>query len=567
MRSKIIKISTPYLLVAAFLSLFVNILYLTSPIYLTQVYNRVLTGENISTLVGISIFMVAGYLILMTLDIIRSWCLIRLAAHLDNKESESFLLNAIATSASKKNHQASANAQKQLRDFEKIKTFLSSSLLTALFDLPFTILYFLALYLLHPLLAIFAAIIFFMIIIILYIATSGNRERNKSQSQSRYDYHKFFDSTTLASASIIAMGMSEDVTQKVAHKRVQTNQTQKSVTLWGNFFSSIIKNIRLISSSAILGLGAYLVIIEELDAANIFIGMILLGRIFAPIDILGNQWNNLLDTMLAWQNLKNADNDIQEEKNHLFDVPKGVIEINEMAYNPSENQDSANILTDITCSIHPGELVGIVGASGAGKSTLLRLIAGLEPPTTGTITFDGAQATQIDASQRGAIFGFLGQNSEFLPGSLAENIARFKHASFESIRNAASEACINLYIDNLPESYNTDFSILKTRLSGGEYQRLGLARAFFKHPRCLLLDEPTSALDLDSKKRILKTLLGFKNNKHTVIIASHDLDALMLCDKLILLGEGKIISQGPAKDVIGIMTKKQKITKVDNRLQ
>ena len=315
------------------------------------------------------------------------------------------------------------------------------------------------------------------------------------------------------------------------------------------------KTFRLFLQSAMLALGAYLVLQNELSAGAMIAGSILLGRALAPIEMAVGQWSLVQSAMKSWDKLAQLLSDIPKQRDRTqLPRPRAILDINQVTVIPPGEQQAS--LRLCTFRVEQGHAIGVSGPSGAGKSTLARAITGVWRPAGGKIRLDGAALDQYDPDELGRLIGYLPQQVNLFDGTIAENIARLDpRAEDAAIVAAAKKAAAHDMILKLPDGYNTQIAAMTNRLSGGQTQRLGLARALYGDPVMLVLDEPNSNLDNDGSEALNLAIRQMKEEGYSVLIMAHRPAAIQECDQLLVLDGGGVRAFGPRDEVLRKMVK------------
>ncbi len=315
-------------------------------------------------------------------------------------------------------------------------------------------------------------------------------------------------------------------------------------------FTTLTKTLRLFLQSAMLGLGAYLVLQGELSAGAMIAGSILLGRALAPIEMAIGQWQGIARARSGWRRLEELLAEVRPEPDRLpLPRPNALLEVNQLSVVPPGHQQPT--LRGVTFKVMPGQAVGVIGASGAGKSTLARALTGVWPPAGGQIRLDGATLDQYDPDVLGRLIGYLPQSVTLFDGTLAENIARLDVApDSDAVVLAAQKAAADTMIRHQVDGYDTMMSADGGRLSGGQVQRVGLARALYGDPVLLVLDEPNSNLDNEGSEALNTAIRQMKADGKSVLIMAHRPAAIKECDMLLVLENGLPKAFGPRDEVL-----------------
>ena len=349
---------------------------------------------------------------------------------------------------------------------------------------------------------------------------------------------------------IRALGMGDAAFSRWQRQRaVALGEGMRASDLVGGF-TTATRTFRLFLQSAILGLGAYLVLQAEMSAGAMIAASILMGRALAPVELAIGQWGTIAEAGQAWSRLRQLLIDEPEGPPRMaLPHPRARLEVNQLSVAPPHGR--AATLRGVSFRIEPGQAVGVIGPSGSGKSTLARAITGVWPPAGGQIRLDGATLDQYDPDALGRVIGYLPQSVTLFEGTIAENLARLETApDTEKVVAAARAAAAHDMILDLPEGYETRVSGLGARLSGGQIQRIGLARALYGDPVLLVLDDPNSALDNDGSMALNAAIKAIKADGRSVLIMAHRPAAIRECERLLVLSGGIPTMFGPTQDVL-----------------
>lgn len=534
-----------YWIVALF-SLFANLLMLTGPMYMLQVYDRVLGSKSQETLVALSLLVVFLYSIMGILDFTRGRIMARVGARFQSALDRRVFDAVIRKSAVAPD----LKTQSGLNDLEAIQRFITSPVLLAFFDLPWTPIFLAGIFIFHPMLgwmAIGGAVLLILITLLnqflsrrpQHEAGIAGQEANMLSSQVREE-----------AEMVQAMGMRDAVFSRWEKSRNTALISQIKATDVGGGFSSLTKTLRLFLQSAMLGLGAYLVLQNEMTPGAMIAGSILLGRALAPVEMMLNQWALVQRAGKGWENLSELLGTVPLEPPRTpLPQPKARLIAQSLTVVPPGEKVAA--LRGLAFELHPGQALGVIGASGAGKSTLARAVTGVWRPAGGSLRLDAAALEHYDPAILGQHIGYLPQRIQLFDGTIAENIARLANApDAEKVIQAAKSAAAHEMILELPNGYDTRVSAVQSRLSGGQMQRIGLARAMYGDPVIVVLDEPNSNLDNIGSEALNVAIRGIKARNGAVMIMAHRPAAIQECDMLMVLDKGAVTAFGPRDEVL-----------------
>ncbi len=537
-----------------------NMLLLTMPLYMLQVYDRVLPSQSLDTLTFLSVIAVVALVVLGMLEAVRAIVAARAGARLETT------LGADAMRHSMHRSRLGETDIQPVRDLASVRTFISSRGVFALLDLPFAPLFIGILYFIHPtlfLITVAGAVVLFIIAVVNQIVTvkqsavAGGRQ-NAAMSTAQ--------AMVRNSESLRAMGMSGNAISVWGRHNAQSLIAQGGVDGRNAILSGLSRTFRMGLQIAILGVGAWLVLRNEMTAGMIFAASIISGRGLQPIDQVIGGWKQMLSASRAWKNLVAALATAQDEDQRTsMPAPKGEITVDGALVVSPGGMSRPPVLNRLSFKVAAGTVVGIVGPSGSGKSTLARLLVGAQKPDAGTVRIDGTDIQNWDPLELGKHIGYLGQEVELLPGTIAENIARLApQPDDKAVLEAAAQAQVHDLIQNLPNGYETRVGLGGQGLSGGQRQRIALARAFYGNPQIMVLDEPNANLDDDGEAALHKALMAARENGTTILVITQRKQILNAMDKIMRLHAGTIdfygsrngfiealkelrVRQGPAK--------------------
>jgi len=538
-----------YFLVAALFSLAINLLYLASPLYMLQIYDRVVTSGSETTLVMLTIVLLAAFLALAGLDLVRSWILTRASARLDR------LLSAKILAASVEAPSPGSSQSQPIRDFDTFRQVITGSGIHALFDLPWSPIYIGIIFLLHPWLGFFALgsslLLIGMAVLNEYMVRAPLKQAN-DLATANYN----FTEMSLRNAEVVrAMGMIDGLVRRWGRDRGLALQRQAQASDRAALMSGLIRFLRLTMQSLILGLGAWLVIERQVSGGAMFAASLLLGRGLQPVEQIVGLWRSLILARAALARVeKLVDGARSSERSFNLPKPIGKIAVEQVSFAIPNLQKA--LLRDVSFQLEPGEALGIIGPSGAGKSTLARHLAGIMQPSRGTVRLDGADMTQWGREALGDHIGYLPQDIELFSDTVAANIGRFKTNVDREVIEAARLAGVHEMIIRLPQGYETQIGEGGAVLSGGYRQRIALARAVFGTPNLIVLDEPSSNLDADGDRALSDCALELKRRGSTVIIVSHRPSTLANVDKILLLRDGAVEAFGMRNEIVALLNQR-----------
>ena len=538
--------SRPYFWFVAIFSFVVNMLMLTGPLYMMQVYDRVLGSRSVATLIALSILVVFLYSMMGLLDYVRGRVMARVAARFQAALDLRVFDAVVRRSAV---HQDEL-AQTGLRDLESVQRMLASPVLMAMFDLPWSPMFIIGIMIFHPWLGYLAICGGALLIFISFLNQRLSREPTLKSNMAVVQAERRAEQIRQEAEMVQALGMRRDAFARWMRARSESLRGQIATADLTGTFSTLTKTIRLMLQSAMLGLGGFLVLRGEMTPGAMIAGSILMGRALAPIELAIGQWPMVERARKGWNNLAQLLTELPEEPPRTeLPRPQARLDVQQLTIVPPGEQQAA--LRLISFALAPGQACGVIGPSGSGKSTLARALTGIWRPAGGKVRLDGASIEQYGPDVLGQHIGYLPQRVSLFDGTIAENIARLSsEPDAQKVVEAAKQADAHEMILKLPHGYDTQVSQAGGRLSGGQMQRIGLARAMYGDPVVLVLDEPNSNLDNEGSEAVNNAIRGFKERGHTVLIMAHRPAAIKECDMLLMIENGQRMAFGPKDEVM-----------------
>jgi PrtD family type I secretion system ABC transporter len=538
------------LLYAGVFSLAINLLLLAPPLYMLQVFDRVLSSRSEETLVVLTVAALVALGFMALLDVLRARLLVAAGVVLDRRIGPQVLDGLLAQTA-KLGGAAYLNG---LRDVNTLRGFLSGAGLLAVLDAPWLPLFVGLIFLFHPLLgAVALAGAVLMVLLAFLNERLTKKHLEGAQAQARRA-GRFIDANVRNAEVVAALGMLPAVTQRWARLNDGALREQVKVNSVGGTFSGLTKFARQFIQLAMLAAGAFLVVSQDLTAGLMIAATIILGRALAPVETLVAGWRSLAEARAAWRRLREllAGNPPAEPGTEL-PAPQGRLEVEQVVFRlPGAERP---IIRGVSFSLKPGEALGLIGPSASGKSTLVRLAVGVWKPMSGAVRLDGADVAAWPRERLGPHLGYLPQDVELFGGTVAENIARLAEPDAAEVIRAAQRAHVHELVLRLPKGYDTDIGESGQALSPGQRQRIALARALYGRPHLVVLDEPNANLDHEGETALLRTLQTLKADDVTVIIVAHRPSLLRGVDKLLVLREGATDMFGPCAEIMARLTR------------
>lgn len=522
-----------------------NLLMLVPPLYMMQVYDRVLTSRNQMTLLMLTLIALGFYMLGGVLEWVRGQVMIRMSNGLDARLGHRLFDAAFSRSL----RQRDANPAQVLNDLATLRQFVTGQGLLALLDAPWLPLFIGISFLFHPwfgLLALGGAMTLFGLGVWNEIATrAGMAEANQmSLASARYL------NGTLQNAEVIrALGMLPALRQRWSALQQRMIAAQAAASDSGGRINAMTRFVRVALQSLSLGLGALLVLDNQISAGLMIATSILLGRSLAPVELAIGSWKQLGNARSSYERLTALLQDFPPEPQRMdLPEPKGRLNVEQLTLLPPGAPKT--VLNGIHFSLEPGEALAIIGPSASGKSSLARALVGIWLATRGSVRLDGAELDQWSSEALGPHLGYLPQNIELFDGTIAENIARFGEADPQKVVEAAQMAGIHEMVLRFPQGYDSQVGPGGVNLSGGQKQRVGLARALYGQPRLVVLDEPNAHLDDAGEAALLQAVQRLKAAGSTVILISHRQSVLPVVDYLLVLRDGLQQVFGPTGEVL-----------------
>ena len=538
-----------YFVTALIFSLAINLLYLAAPLYMLQVYDRVISSGSQITLLMLTIVLLVAFVALAGLDAVRARVLTRASIRLDRLVAGRVMTAVIDRAA------AFGGARSQLlRDFDTFRQFVTGPGIHAVFDLPWAPIYILVIFALHPILGAFAfgcaLLLISMALLNEWLVRPPLTESNEAAAR-----NYAFTEMSLRNWEVVqAMGMMTGLLQRWGRDRNRMLERQVNASDRAATMQSIIRFLRLSMQSVILGLGAYLVIERLATIGAMFAASILLGRALQPVEQIVGSWRNLVAARSAYRRIHDLLSVTPvRDPNLVLPRPTGRLAVESLSFAPQGSNKP--ILRGVSFRIEAGEILGVIGPSGAGKSTLARQLVGIMAPSAGAVRLDGADVSTWPKDSLGRYLGYLPQDIELFADTVAANISRFQDGADEKVIEAAQLAGVHEMILRLPNGYETQVGEGGAVLSGGYRQRIGLARAVYGNPSLVVLDEPSSNLDSDGDSALADCITQLKEQRVTVVIISHRPATIGVVDKILLIRDGVAEMFGTRAEVLGKLTR------------
>jgi PrtD family type I secretion system ABC transporter len=536
----------PELWAAGFFSLFLNLLMLVVPIYIMQIFTRVLQSGSLETLMVLTLAAVGAMIVYAVLSIQRSKLLTRAGIKFDTLLGD-MVHGAIIARAVRTSETRSVQA---LRDLSQVRGMLAGSDIQSMFDLPWTPIFLAVIFALHPWLG-FVSLGGALVLLVLAIVNDRVTRAPIAAANAAAMRAYTSANANVRNAEVVeGMGMRGAVIDRWQRHNAEALDQQGRSSDLGSVIAGLSRAVRQIIQIAIFFAGAWLVIERDLSSGAMMAAVFLMANALRPMESAIRTWNQLLLVRAAYQRLTHLllNDRPQAEGSIELPRPAGALSVEQVVYQPPGAERP--VLRGVTFAVEPGETLGIVGPSAAGKSTLAKVIVGVWKPSAGTVRLDAADVSAWDPGDLGRHIGFLPQDVELFEGTVRENIARMREAGSDEVLAAATRAGVHEMILRLPEGYETQIGEGGSVLSGGQRQRVALARALFGEPRLLVLDEPNANLDNEGEEALLQALANAKNAGTTTVLIAHRPSMLVAADRILVLREGRVELIGPRDEVL-----------------
>lgn len=532
-------------------SAIINLLLLVPSLYMMQVYDRVLSSRNETTLLMLTAMTLGAYLLMSALEFVRSFVLIRIGMGMDMQ-----INTRIYTASFEQNLKrgGGTNAGQALHDLTNIRQFMTGNALFAFFDAPWFPVYILVIFLFEPSLGLFALCGAAVLIVLAYINEKVSRALLTEASTIAIASANLATNSLRNAEVIEAMGMLPNLQARWFRLHTRFLRLQADASERAGIVSAASRFARISLQSLVLGYGAFLAIEGKVTPGMMMAGSILMGRALSPVESLIGVWKQWSSTRSAYKRLTELlQSNPPREARMALPRPLGVLSVENITAAPPGAAGA--VIKSLSFAISPGDVLGVIGPSGSGKSTLARLLVGVWPSATGKVRLDGADICQWGREQLGPYLGYLPQDVELFAGTVGENIARFGESDPEQVVLAAKRAGVHDLMLRLPKGYDTVLGDGGVGLSGGQTQRIGLARAMYGDPAVVVLDEPNSNLDDSGEQALLAAVNDLRQRGKTIVLITHRTNIIGATNKLLLLNGGTAQMFGPTNQVMAALTR------------
>lgn len=525
----------------------VNVLYLTGSFFMLEVYDRVIPSRSVPTLVGLCVLALILYGFQGALDAIRGRILSRIGTLLDHRISGKIYGSIVRHSV---RHPLNQHSTQPLRDLDQVRSFLSGTGPAALFDLPWMPLYLAICFMFHFWIGAVALVGAVLLISLTILTDARTREPARDMFVHAGKRNALVEASRRNAEALHAMGMTRQLGALWVEANANFIQSQQRMSDVAGTLGALSKVSRMVLQSAVLALGAYLVINQQASAGIIIASSILTSRALAPVEIAIANWKGFVAARQSWRRLSDHNFMARPGQSPLrLPAPRSSLIVEDVsAVVPGQHK---LVVQNVNFALQPGNALGIIGPSASGKTSLARLIVGIWPPIRGKIRLDGAALDQWDPEILGAHIGYVPQDVELFSGTIAQNIARFDASPDPNeIIAAAQAAGVHDLVLRLPEGYETQVGESGAALSAGQRQRVALARALYRDPFLVVLDEPNSNLDGEGEQALSLALQKLRARGAIVVIVAHRPSALASVDLVLTMFEGRVRDFGPKDDVL-----------------
>ena len=530
----------------------INILMLTAPLFMLQIYDRILPSRSVPTLIGLAVLTGGLFAFQGILDAIRGRVLLRIGGSV-SEDLSARVYDAVVRLPLKR--RGGGDGLQPVHDLDQIRSYLSSAGPAALFDLPWMPLYVGVCFLFHPLIVIAAAAGALILIVLTLTTELATRAPAKAMVGFAAARNALLEASRRNAEVLQAMGMAPQLSARFGSVNDDYLRNQWRASDRAGMLGAISRVMRLVLQSFVLGLGAYLVINQEATAGVIIASSILVSRALAPVELAIANWKGFVAARHARKRLNELLASLPDRTQPMpLPRPCGSLVVESVSASPPGN--ARVVVQDIAFVLNSGDGLGIIGPSASGKSSLARLMVGVWQPVRGKVRLDGATLDQWSPEVLGQHIGYLPQNVELFDGTIAENISRFEAApDAEAIIAAARAAGVHELIVSLSEGYETCIGEAGANLSAGQRQRIALARALYGDPFLVVLDEPNSNLDSEGEEALTAAILGVRSRGGIAIVIAHRPSALAAVDHVLVLNQGRQQAFGPKDEMLRAVTR------------
>lgn len=534
---------------AAFLSLCVNLLLLTVPLFMMQVQDRVIVSHSLDTLTMLLVIGLGALALYGVIEFIRSLTFQTMASIFARRLNLPALQAAVSASL----EQGSGQATQAIRDLNDIRYFIASSAIATPLEAAWSPIFLAVLFALHPIYGLVGVVSLVILLLLGALSDMLTRRVLKEANEAGVASINEVGASLRHSETIEAMGMLPALAHRWRRQQFAMIEQLDMGTRRGKFIAALTRSSRMTMQLAIYATGATLIIRNEVSAGSLMAASILLGRLLAPFDSMISDWRQWVLAASAWKRVRELVLTRSSQRQTVPTPPcQGDLVVDRVVFAPPGQEQT--VIKSVSFSLEPGDVLGVVGPSGAGKSTLARLLVGVLKPNVGGVYLDGHSTFLWERGSFGAMVGYLPQSVSLLNGTIAENIARMRDPDPHAILEAARIAGVHELIGRLPLGYDTNVNDGDFKLSGGQRQRIGLARALYGMPRLIVLDEPNANLDAEGEQSLIRAVAAAREAGAIVVLIAHRPSVMQVVDKLLVLRDGRIQQFGPRAAIAGMIT-------------
>jgi len=532
------------------LSFFVNLLLLVPALFMLQVFDRVLASQSGETLLVLMIGVAIALALLLALDYLRA----RLQGVAGNIVAESLSPAVTKIVVAQGARRSGRGNSESLRDVSSLRALFSAQGLLAIFDAPWALVYVAVIWLAHPVLGMAAAAAAVLMLALALVNDFVTRREIEALQKAAAGATRYLEASLHNAEVAQTLGMSDSLIARWRRKNAEVTALQQPTATKTVAMAALTRVVRQAVQVLMMALGAYLVISGEASSGVMIATTTLLGRALAPIELIVGSWRILAEGRAAFRRLGELlDAEQAQPQRMALPPPRGALLAENLTFRAPQGERM--LIAGVSLQLVAGESLAIIGASGAGKSTLVRLLTGVWKPSAGVVRLDQAELSQWPREDLGPWLGYVPQDVELFPGTVAENIARLGEVDPEKVVRAAQRAHVHDLILSLPEGYDTMFDPTSALVSPGQRQRIALARALYGEPKLVILDEPNSNLDGAGELALAEALKELRGQA-TVVVVTHRATLIQHVDKMLVLDGGRAQHYGTTADVMNAMQPK-----------
>jgi len=538
------------LLHVAGLSFFVNLLLLVPALFMLQVFDRVLASQSGETLLMLLLGVGVALILLLALDYLRA----RLQGVAGNIVAESLSPAVTKIVVAQGARRSGRGTSESLRDVGSLRALFSAQGLLALFDAPWAIVYVAVIWLAHPVLGLAAAGAAVLMLALALLNDFVTRREIEELQKAAAGATRYLEASLQNAEVAQTLGMTDALVARWRQKNAEVTALQQPTATKTVAMAALTRTVRQAVQVLMMALGAYLVISGEASSGVMIATTTLLGRALAPVELIVGSWRILAEGRAAFRRLSEMLNGADAQPQRMaLPAPAGELVAQNLMFRAPQGERL--LLAGVSLQLAAGESLAIIGASGAGKSTLVRLLTGVWKPSAGTVRLDNADLAQWPRDELGPWLGYVPQDVELFPGTVAENIARLGEVDSARVVRAAQHAQVHELILALPNGYDTIVDPQGALISPGQRQRIALARALYGEPKLVILDEPNSNLDGAGEVALGEALKALRGHA-TVVVVTHRATLIQHVDKVLVLDAGKVQHYGATAEVLRAMQQK-----------